>query len=457
MNIDNSVDVLQIGSNLLSQVVGLQLLQHKKRILIIDDVRASYGDWYLQYLSEIEVILLRDLGKRLDVTPLREIDNFLKQTSIVFSADGKMVRLGGTYDDNYRELSRKFPALFTAVCFKDHRSVKTFFDEIRAVSTVLVDNIYSKELTEYFDENLFLQHFSQTSKEMLNALKSSLNSEEFTTFASVAGAIFQGEFTLNRSSFESYHLIISLLSPYYYVDQILLEKEVNEVFKERGGLVLKGRVNGWSFDANRPWAFEMDGVHGIIRPNVVVFAMSLVEELPIKSSKSGHVYRGLKIVFKESDFFAPILQQGVFVFARKDLIATEMPAWLGTVNGDGNLEIIVLVAYSAGMKEEFIISKAVKKVETDLKRLVVTDSISLKVKESGFSHDIFLGDYGAGISPLKKQHNLNNFTLVDNQDPSKSSELKDVYYVGPSVASPIGPLSTVIGIMSWPIIDGKTS
>ena len=110
--LNKDIDFALVGHNYITFLLSIGLLNRGKKVLVLDDDRFNYGDFFTNSLTLLDVEFLRSWGQLGDLLPLKNIDDYLSPQSIYFYVGKKQVVLGDTPLRNYRELCRKFPNLF---------------------------------------------------------------------------------------------------------------------------------------------------------------------------------------------------------------------------------------------------------------------------------------------------------------------------------------------------------
>ena len=110
--LNKDIDFALVGHNFITFILSIGLLERGKKVLVLDDDRFNYGDFFTNSLTLLDVEFLRKWGEGSDLSPLKNIDNYLVSSSVYFYVGKKQVLLGDSPIRNYRELCRKFPLLF---------------------------------------------------------------------------------------------------------------------------------------------------------------------------------------------------------------------------------------------------------------------------------------------------------------------------------------------------------
>ena len=110
--LNKDIDFALVGHNYITFLLSIGLLNRGKKVLVLDDDRFNYGDFFTNSLTLLDVEFLRSWGLLGDLLPLKNIDDYLSPQSIYFYVGKKQIVLGDTPLRNYRELCRKFPNLF---------------------------------------------------------------------------------------------------------------------------------------------------------------------------------------------------------------------------------------------------------------------------------------------------------------------------------------------------------
>ena len=125
--LNTNVDFALVGHNFITFLLSLGLLDRGKKVLILDDDRFNYGEFFTNSLTALDVQFLKAWGTRSNLAPLKKLDDYIRPESFTFFVGKKQVVLGGRPSENYRELCRKYAHLF----FKQKHDL-TLFDDERA-------------------------------------------------------------------------------------------------------------------------------------------------------------------------------------------------------------------------------------------------------------------------------------------------------------------------------------
>ena len=104
---DKNVDLLIVGKNYLSLLMGIENVLNKKNVLLLDDDRYKLGDDYLNGINEFEKLFLEEWIDQKGIGNLVDLSKYLKHQDNIFLLGNKRLRLGRDYWSNLYELVRK--------------------------------------------------------------------------------------------------------------------------------------------------------------------------------------------------------------------------------------------------------------------------------------------------------------------------------------------------------------
>ena len=109
---NTNLDFALVGHNYFAFLLSIGLLNRGKNVLILDDNRFNYGDFFTNSLTSLDVEFLKSWGAESALQPLIIIEKYLVPSNIYFFVGKKQIVLGDLPHRNFRELCRKFPRLF---------------------------------------------------------------------------------------------------------------------------------------------------------------------------------------------------------------------------------------------------------------------------------------------------------------------------------------------------------
>ena len=377
--LNKNIDYALVGHNFITFLLSIGLINRGKKVLVLDDDRFNYGDFFTNSLTLLDVEYLKRWGENSNLTPLKNLDNYLEAQSLYFYVGKKQIVLGDNPVRNFRELCRKFPNLFlnenSEALFKSHE-LSQFNDSYQAFCEKATSTLYmeknTSKMSKLFESsipndlmvhfNYFFSHFSKKEK-LTEANKWELNSLIFMT-----RGFFQSRLSTTGSRSEIMHLFLSLISPYYKLDHNRLIEDLLKVHQEVGGEFKKLNMADLKFQKGIVKSFELESFDGIIRPNKMAFIGGYPVGLPIRLKTSSISYNCLNVTFHLKNECPELLQDKKIVFTSPMKIGTDRPFWEVYFKGkSANFNIIM--AKREGTKIEFIQQRVVELLLADLSYL----------------------------------------------------------------------------------------
>ena len=237
--LNNEIDYALVGHNFITFLLSIGLLNKGKKVLVLDDDRFNYGDFFTNSLTLLDVEFLRSWGEIGDLASLKNIDGYLSPQTIYFFVGKKQIILGDNPFRNYRELCRKFPNLFmtTDNCpLFEKNTLLDFNTDYNEFCTKVTKGIFqekrSSKMSKLFETTIppkLLIHFNHFFS--LFARKdnmSEIERSEFNALIFMTRGFFQNRLSTTGSRAEIMHLFFSLISPYFIFDH---EKLINDLLE----------------------------------------------------------------------------------------------------------------------------------------------------------------------------------------------------------------------------------
>ena len=311
--LNKNIDYALVGHNFITFLLSIGLLNRGKKVLVLDDDRFNYGDFFTNSLTLLDVEFLRAWGEIGDLGPLKKIDEYLAPEAVYFYVGKKQIVLGDTPLRNYRELCRKFPHLFIddktgSLAFENEVMDfnNSYSDFCSKVTRVLFQEKKSTKMTRLFESSIpadllyhfehFFSHFSQ--KDQMTEMERG----EFNALIFMTRGFFQSRLSSTGSRSEIMHLFFSLISPYFKLDHERLIHDLLEVHQQAGGEFKKLNLADLKFQSGLVKGFELESFEGLIKPKKMAFIGGYPVGLPIRLKTSSASYNCLnvKLTFKDS-------------------------------------------------------------------------------------------------------------------------------------------------------------
>ena len=461
--LSRNLDFALVGHNFYAFLLSIGLLNRGKKVLILDDDRFNYGDFFTNSLTSLDVEFLKAWGEESGLKPLINIQDYLTPSKVFFYVGKKQVVLGDLPHRNYRELCRKFPELFlqnsAEIGVFSHENEIINFDNIyndfcQKVSVLLFNEKSFSKFSMLFENSIpkdlqtrfqsFFAHYPNKENLLEN------QRYDFNALTYMTRGFFQNRLSVTGSKSEIMHLFFSLISPYYKLDHERLIADLLQEHLDLGGEFKKLNLLDLKFQSGLVKSFELESFDGIIKPKKMAFIGGYPVGLPIKlktSKSASYNCLNVEFTFKEP---VPLLLNGKkCVFTSPMKIGTDRPFW--EVNLSGQKAIFnIIMAKKEGTKIDFIYERVKALLLEDMFYLFPEYKFELLTCEMKFTLDVFIEDkdYNAHKrveATLKKRIT----EVLEDSAPLLISRLRNVLYFGPYNEDSLGTFSSLVEIKRW--------
>ena len=445
------IDMALVGKSYLSVLLSLNLLEQGQEVLLLDDDRIGVDDFYIDRIFSLDKEYLKYWGEEQDIEPLQNIDKYLTNVSSKVIFDDIHICLGDSPAQNYRELVRKMPEVFSCL---DDMSVFKSAEEMEKFNDIYFEycNNLGRRIYGYKNINVEDLHFLQ--KDCPSVLKNSYTSFEnvfknkkqdkywwrLKTLLYILQGIFQKKLSLEPCPLERFHIFLCLLSPFYELDQRKFFEDLVEVNLQRGGQFKKTSIREWLFNKGKPWSVELASYEGIIHPKKMAFVGGIPcgNLVKLKPDVEHYVSLGIELDFSE-DLLEDWWHERI-IFSGMDKIGSFIPLWEGMFGKRKAFFKFVILA-ERGRKVDFVKSKVEAYLFEDLEKLIPRVSDIAKNMKIVYGRDVWI-DKTKSVSTT----NGSPIKLVDFSRPEKRTELNSVYYFGPYSETQLGSLGMLMEI-----------
>lgn len=452
---NKDVDFALVGHNYLTFLLSAILLQKGKKVLVLDDDRFNYGEFFTNSLTYLDIQLLKTWGEKNKVQPLIEIEKYLTPTSFLFHVGKKQLLLGDSAFRNYRELCRKFPHIFLnensgSLTFEKEceNFNNKYTDFCQKMSQLVFSENKASKLLKLFEANIpeeFTFHFNHFFKLFDSEPNlSELQLAEFKALVYMSRGFFQRRLSPTGSRSELIHLFFSLISPYFKLNHEQLLADLLSLHKDQGGTFIKFNLSDLRFHKGVVKSFELESVDGLIRPKRMGFIGGYPVGLPIKLKTSSSSYNCLNIKLKFDSAVPSSLQGRKIVFCSPLKIGTERPFWEANFSVQEAVFSVVILKREA-TKIEFIKERVLTSLIDDLKYIYPEFLFNYKDFEMQYTLDVFIED--KDYNAFKRIDRTLGRKIVDvfvESTPVLFSRLKNVIYFGPYNEDSLGTFSSLI-------------
>ncbi len=461
--LNRNLDFALVGHNFFAFLLSIGLINRGKKVLVLDDDRFNYGDFFTNSLTSLDVEFLKSWGAASDLSPLKNIENYLSPGKVYFYVGKKQVALGDLPHRNFRELCRKFPSLFyNAEKIKgafSHEDEILAFDSVysefcQKVSTLLFNEKSSAKMSVLFENSIpedlksHFQHFFSHFAKKENMPEGELY--DFNALVFMMRGFFQSRLSVTGSKSEIMHLFFSLISPYYRLDHERLIADLLSHHLSIGGEFKKLNLQDLKFQSGLVQSFELESFDGLIKPQKMAFIGGYPVGLPIKlQATQSASYNCLNAVLHFKDEVPKLLQGKKCVFTSPIKIGTERPFWEVYFRED-SATFNMIMAKKEGRKIDFIEERVKSILMDDLHYLFPEYTFSLSSFVMKFTLDVFIEDKDYGAYKRSESALTKKITgVLEDTAPLLISRLKNVLYFGPYNEDSLGTFSSLVEIKRW--------
>ncbi len=464
--LERDFDIMVVGRNYHSLLFAIGQARLGQKVLLLDDPRMGSGDSYGHGLGAIEYHFLKTWGRDFSVGPLQSGDDYFEPCPLDFFFHHRWTRLNSTPSHNMLELLRRFSTplgeegAFLQRLLGGAEQRRSFDLEIERFVTWAGQNAFRRQSTEALGVDFFLAQCPPHPAKIFKVLRQYLEKNrlrpegEIYLLISLARAFFLKNLSPEMASDEIFYTFINLLAPSYSFHRERLERDLEQFFLAVGGQLKRTQVREWKFHRGRPWCLELASFEGIIHPRKVAFVGEELWGVPLKLGGESPSYRALVLENWPPAEEMGHLPPGNFVFGDFTKMGTSFPLWWlesphwasaappGQMASRRPLRIHFLARRESGSKVEFLRRKVLVSVESDLAQVFPWMLKHLGEWKVEMGREIYIREsrpHKRGLLPLGRRGHL-----FDYSSPSPGRRIKNVYYFGPLLESPLGRLGRLM-------------
>ncbi|MCO4794785.1 MAG: hypothetical protein KC493_13785 [Bacteriovoracaceae bacterium] len=455
--LDKNYDLTMVGKSYLSMLFSMEFIDWGQNTLVIDDKRLQFGPLYSGILNQIDVNFLETWGEDRGIEPLAQIQKYLRPVSLSFYIDKQWLKLGGSPEQNLLELHRKFPKLFGVVDSTEgetgddsEKEIQTFNDCYFNFARRMSQNCFRFRTLQNLNIQTFLNLCPREILDQFKVFKSQLDHNKKLdliplhqkTFFYLSRGFIQKKLSMRGNDLELFHLMMSLLSPCYKLDEEALMIDLEPVFKGKGGVCKETTIREWLFDKRKPWSLELSSFEGIIHPDRIALMGGRPEKMPISIDVKGKCFRNIEVDIEMQGDLDSFFKDDYFVFTESSRIGGQYPFWTLKREGDNKFRVSLYTLAKKGMKISFLQKKSLEILNQDL-NTIIGKPLELEVTRIVFGKEVCLED-NKGDERLNSI--LDRVNIMDSSSPGDGNKLKKVHYFGPLKKGSLGLFSTLMEI-----------
>ncbi len=456
--LDSQYDNIVVGRNYLSFVMSLLLLKNKSSVLLVNDERVKFGTNLKQNISELEKNFLIRLGEANSISSIEGISDYLIQKDYFLKLDDRILLLGRSPYENFRELMRKLPECFS------HESQQLFEQQNKAdfnrLSTIFfntfAENCFKLKKGQRIDESFinkscnelyrvllkdFLQHFYD---EETKAVPIQMKQLLFT----IQGK-FQSLFSDSFSAFEIKYLLIQLLSPRYELAEDELNEKLEVDLFENNGDIKNTTIQYWQFYQKNLIRILLSSYEGVVHPKETYYVGNFHSQTPFGHESTYRTFTDLLIEIKyPTDLFKAYSGKSI-IFNYSKRVGGDYPLWEAHFKDEDTCLFKYLYPKQAGAKPEFYFEQAKSDIFYCLESLFpdfnfnqVEDTLVLR-QGNDLWNEVFDKKSKVYVSAPAQEADLRIFNSEDQND------VKALTYWGQMNVQTLGLLSYLIDVKNY--------
>ena len=445
-NIDHAV----VGHNYFAYFFSHLLLERKQSVMLLDDERFNFGDFYTETITEFDKILLKKIGAVYKIKSFENIENYLTKKDHFFYLGKKRILLGGNFFENLSELERKCPYFFSSAVTKN----SNFDSECVEYLSRLADKIFNdknwsaKRPFDLISNEILLGAFKSLKKLLITDTLDFKQKNELFTLVNMTRGFYQGILSARGSDSELFHAFLCLLSPLYQLDNERLKNDLKLEFEALGGEFKKLNLGELKLQSGALQSFMLESFEGHIKARKMSFIGGSTRDLPVTIKVNGKKFSCLKgKVFYSSvdqNYLNQFFVGQNILFSSVLKVGTDRPFWFGSFQKD-HFDVTFIVAEKSGTKEAFFEAPLEQLINEDFGFIYPELEGRLKLSGLEFTHDHLIEDRSfkftnkiSNLIPNKMQ------TIFDRKAPNYLDALKNVYYYGPFTNDRLGTFSSLL-------------
>lgn len=446
-NIDHAV----VGHNYFAYLFSKILLERKLSVMLLDDERYNYGDFYTETLTVLDRQLMKKLGNAHQIDGFTNIESYLTVKDHFFYLGKTRILLGGSPLENYRELNRKFPTFFSSLTKEESENFNQHFYQY--IDETIEHSFDGKKWNhkkpfQYPAHNIFVTSFEKFYQKLVGGELAIQEKNYLYTLVNMTRGFYQGVLSSRGTKAEIFHGFICLMSPLFKLDHEALKQKLKDEYIHSGGEFKKLQLNELKFQSGSLQSFKLESFEGHIKARKMSFLGGASRDLPLEVNYRGKIYSCLeaKLVFKQdtaAKYFAHFKHHNI-LFSSTHKVGTDRPMWFGRFEKD-HFNITFIVAQKAGSKESFFHEELTRLVNDDFKFVFPEFQGTLEIRDLKFSFDQLIeerrfdfGQKNVSLIPM------NVVRFFKKERPDFLDPLKNVYYHGPLTNERLGTFSSLL-------------
>lgn len=361
-----------VGLNYVSLIKGITELKADKSTLVIDSDKYLYANmWYLN-LGELDKMSLIELGKRYDISPLKQFGKYLVPTNTLLHLDHIFIEFSDSPYASLKELARKFPASFSE--FFQSKMLDVDSEDFNQKIHSLVNSLAKNSLI-HLDEKNLINYFLESDPLIVDVFKrfSLFMNEEGDLIKELHYALqvmFQTNFSSSVTEVGSMYLLLSLIAPRYNVDEQRLTNDLLFEYRKLGGDIKSSTIEDWGIQDKELKYILLSSVDGLIGVKKCFYFAQLESEKFFSHATDRHYFMSIKLNCIIDHRFVEFFAGKRIVFLNKNRMGGDFPFWEIKIDEDGFLSGTYAFANNLGTKPSFYYHHALEDIYQSLQKIL---------------------------------------------------------------------------------------
>lgn len=294
----NHYNNLVIGKGFLSLLSAIKTAILNQSVLLIDDERFQTVAHQSDYISDLELRFLTEIGVKYQLPELEDLTDCLTLRPYQFHGEHKSILLGMGPYQNAREMWRKFshflgPETFRLLMTMDESEFNLWYKTEILRFTQELKAAYQKgrPLKFNFQGPHYIQEWINGMKKWLSSSYNGPESLNARLVVHLSSGLFEDKIKkyLDDSDFAYYFL--RWLSPLYSIDSYRLSLMLERSLTSRGGDIKRAKVQDWQIHDNKLFHILLSTYEGVISMDQTDIYGHLPEDAPFQSMTPHQIYQ----------------------------------------------------------------------------------------------------------------------------------------------------------------------
>ncbi len=294
----NHYDNIVIGRGYLSLLSAIKSTAETQSVLLIDDNRFQTESHQNEYISDLELRFISEIGVKYGLVELQDFNECLSLRPYQLHGEKTSVLLGMGPYQNAKELWRKYSSHIGSETFKllmsmDEGEFNLWYNSEIVRFTNEMKNAYAKgrQLKFQFQGPHYILEWINSTKKWLSGTYSGPDSLSARVLVHLSSTLFEDKIKkyLDDSDFAYYFL--RWISPLYHVDGNRLSLMLERSLSHRGGDIKKANVQDWQIHENKLFHILLSSFEGVISMDKTKIFGHLPIDIPFSSISNYQIYQ----------------------------------------------------------------------------------------------------------------------------------------------------------------------